>query len=280
MKLQKLQYFIEMAKQKSFTKASNKLHISQPALSKQIKLLEEEIGFALFRRSSKGIELTHKGYAFYQDIEPLFFAIEQKVYQHMNHDEIRFGSTPILSSYFLHEHYEKIQNSNIYITAIQDDNRDLLPMIQSGEIDAAIIQDIATAEAVYSRFLFEDRFVAAIPLSYSLASKESVTLEECFQHPQITTPKGTPFYNRLQERMEEQGMTPDIFETHYHAMAGFVSVGVGIAYLPKMMSRHIEYKGLVFVPIKGEPLKRDMYLHASTKPVLDLLYDLLRPSWC
>lgn len=279
MNLQKLQYFIEMAKQQSFTKASEKLYISQPALSKQIKLLEEELGFALFMRSSKGVKLTPKGYALYQELQPLFFAIDQKVYQHMNHDQIRFGSTPILSSYYLHEHYEKIQHSNIFVTAIQDDNRDLLPMLHQGEIDAAIVQDVSSAEGLYSRFLFEDVFVAAIPQYNPLASKDEVTLRECFHYPQIATPKGTPFSEKIHKRMEEEGLKPDVFETHYHAMAGFVSVGVGIAYLPEMMSKHIEYKGLVFVPIKDTPLKRDMYLFASTQPLLDLLLDLFQPSY-
>ena len=59
--LQKLNAFIEVAKQQSFTKAAEVLYISQPALSKQMRKLEDELGFSLFNRDSYGVELTEKG---------------------------------------------------------------------------------------------------------------------------------------------------------------------------------------------------------------------------
>ncbi len=267
----KLKYFIEVAHYKSYTKAANQLFISQPALSKQMKLLEEELGFTLFNRSSQGVELTSKGNALYHDLDPLFKNIDKTVEHHQNNGIIRFGSTPLLSSYFLHEHYEKLQYTNIYVTAIEDDSQDLLPLLKRHEIDAAIIQDIPHTEGLYSKHLFQDVFVAAVPSSYSLASKKEITMKECFSKPQITTPKGSRLYNQLQCIMEDYPHPEEIFETHYHAMAGFVSLGMGIAYVPGIMANHIQYKGITFLPIKGEPLKREMYLYSISKHLGEML---------
>lgn len=70
MNLQKLEYFRMVAREKSITGAATKLFISQPALTKQIKSLEAELGFPLLIRFSYGIELTEKGQQFLKDIEP------------------------------------------------------------------------------------------------------------------------------------------------------------------------------------------------------------------
>ncbi len=267
----KLKYFIEVARYKSYTKAAQQLFISQPALSKQMKLLEEELGFSLFNRSSKGVELTPKGNALYHDLDPLFTSIDKTVARHQDNDMIRFGSTPILSSYYLHEHYEKLQHINIHVTAIEEDNQDLLPLLKRNELDAAIIQDIPEVEGLFSKHLFQDTFVAAVPSSFSLASQDAVTIEECFTKPQITTPKGTNLYQKLKRIMEEKPCHEEIFETHYHAMAGFVSLGMGIAYVPGIMAKHIQYKGITFLPIKGHPLRRDMYLYTVSQRLRNLL---------
>ncbi|MYL33613.1 LysR family transcriptional regulator [Pontibacillus yanchengensis] len=275
MNLHKLNYFIEIAKQRSYTKASKKLYVSQPALSKQMKLLEEEMGFPLFTRSAKGLELTEKGLSLYRDIEPLLNQLDHVVHQYQNHDTIRFGSTPLLSSYFLHKHYHKLEYTNFQVTAIEDDSQDLIPLLKANEIDAAIVQDIQSVKGLSSTLLFEDEFLAAIPSNSPIASQSSVTLEECFTQKQIIPPKGTSLHEKLQHIMAKNQFKSDVLETHYQAMAGIVSLGTGIAYLPEMMAKQIEYRGVTFLPIKGRPLKRDMYLYAITPSMLDFLFDKL-----
>lgn len=271
--LPKLKYFIEVARFQSYTKAAANLYISQPALSKQMKLLEEELGFTLFNRSSKGVQLTIKGQAFYRDLDPLFKNIEKTVQRYKGDEVIRFGSTPILSSYYLHEHYQHLQHLNIHVSAIEEDNQNLLPLLKRHEIDAAIIQDIPKVEGLVSRFLFEDVFVAAVPLSYDISNQNEITIEECFDYPQITTPKGTNLYQKLHNIMNDIPCHEEVFETHYHAMAGFVSLGMGVAYVPGIMANHIQYKGISFLPIKDQPIKRDMYLFTTSQTLSDLLYE-------
>ncbi|WLR47377.1 LysR family transcriptional regulator [Halobacillus litoralis] len=272
--LQKLNAFIEVAKQQSFTKAAEALYISQPALSKQMRKLEEELGFSLFNRASYGVELTEKGKGMVEELTPLFGRIHQTVKQYQSHEEkIRMGSTPMLTSYYLPQYYDKLVRGNLHVTVIKDDSEELLPLLEEGEIDAAIIQDTPTYKTLRSSFLFTDHFIAAIPISSPLSEKQAVTLEECLEETQIIPTKG-PLAEKVQTIMREYEFTGEVIESQYHAMAGLVALGMGMAYLPEMMVQQVEYRGVVFLPIQDNPFKRDMYLYARTEENLDYLSGL------
>ena len=268
--LHQLTCFIRIAEERSFTRAAKALFVSQPALSKQMKKLEEELGFSLFNRSVKGVELTTKGKSFYEDVRPLFSQINQTVDRYKKFDQIRFGSTPILSTYFLPGFYKQLQYSNVHVTAIREDSLDLVPLLKAHEIDAAVVQNTPSIEGMYSTFLFSEPFVAAVPVSLSLADKNELTLEECFRYTQIIPPTGY-LSEQVRGILSDYLIKGDVLETHYLGMGGLVSLGIGIAYLPKMMADAIEHKGVTFLPLKGEPLQREMYLHTSSPDLLKLL---------
>ncbi|MBN9654084.1 LysR family transcriptional regulator [Halobacillus sp. GSS1] len=272
--LQKLNAFIEVAKQQSFTKAAEALYISQPALSKQMRRLEDELGFSLFNRASYGVELTEKGKGMVEELTPLFGRIHQTVKQYQSHeDKIRFGSTPVLTSYYLPKYYEKLARGNLHVTKIKDDSEELLPLLEEGDIDAAIIQDTSSYKTLRSAYLFTDHFIAAIPVSSPLAEKQEVTLEECLEESQIIPTKG-PLSEKVRAVMREHDFTGEVIESQYHAMAGLVALGMGIAYLPEMMVQQVEYRGVVFLPIQDNPFKREMYLYARSEENLDYLNGL------
>ena len=71
MKIEKLYYFLSVAKHRNFTKAAQECHIAQPAISKQMLSLEKELGFQLFERKNRRVELTEAGEQFYQSISCL-----------------------------------------------------------------------------------------------------------------------------------------------------------------------------------------------------------------
>lgn len=79
MKIEKLYYFLSVAKYQNFTKAAKECHIAQPAISKQMLSLEKELGFALFERKSRRVELTEAGREFYQSISCLIEEYEASI---------------------------------------------------------------------------------------------------------------------------------------------------------------------------------------------------------
>lgn len=75
MRTSQLEYFIAVAETLSFTRASELCHVAQPAISQQIQSLEKELGFPLFARSTKGVELTPAGRQYRQDVAGVLDAL-------------------------------------------------------------------------------------------------------------------------------------------------------------------------------------------------------------
>lgn len=265
-------YFIQIAKQQSLSKAAAKLFISQPALSKQIKKMESMVGYPLFRRNSKGIELTSKGRALYEDLAPHFQQIHQKIEEHIDHDTIRFGCTPFVSSYYLLEHYQGLNSANVKVTMIKNDSAQLLPHLEEYELDAVIVQDMPSHPRLYTQFLFEDEFVAAVPSNHPLAQQELVSIEECLVETMILPPPASPLYKRVMDLIEKHNVIPlESINTPHLTMLGYTSIGVGIAFIPGIVSKHVKYHGVTFLPISDRPLIRYMYLVAVNRSILNLL---------
>lgn len=271
MNMRMLDYFLAVAQEKNISRASKKLFISQPALSKQIKQLEGVLGFSLFVRSAQGMMLTQKGEKLYDDIEPLVNQLHSRLKKHMESRIIHIGADPLLASYYFPQRMESFSPFQLQLTHIKDDTIDLLPLIRSGDIDAAIVQDRSLYHGLASAFLFHDEFFAAVPAGHPLAQYERLSMTQCFQYPQILSPP-TPLYQRIIRLIDDYNVSaPSIMEVPYNAIVGFVAQGYGISYLPSMIVQKVDYKGVVFIPLQDAPLHRDMYLFATDQIYLELL---------
>ena len=89
MDLRTLRYFVEIARQKSFTLAAQKLFVTQPTLSRQIAELEEELGQVLFDRSTRHIKLTEKGLYFYRQAQSILDLVEKTKLETMSTDDLQ-----------------------------------------------------------------------------------------------------------------------------------------------------------------------------------------------
>ncbi|HLR65583.1 MAG TPA: LysR family transcriptional regulator [Virgibacillus sp.] len=272
MNLQTLYYFIQVAKEQSLSKAATKLFVSQPALSKQIKKLEGVLGFSVLKRSSKGIGLTERGEALFRDLEPLFWDVHRTIEKHMNHETIHLGCTPLESSYYLPRKYQGLQSANVTISDVLDNDKDLIPRLFETKLDAAIIQDIPSYKGLFSQFLFKDQFEVAVPVDHWLANQSKVSIDECLAEKLILTPSSTPLYQRVMTLIEQRKVAPkEVIETSWHNVMGFTAAGVGIAFVPGMMTTHIELRGIRFLPIHDYALTRDLYLFSVNRSILDVL---------
>ncbi|MYL39443.1 LysR family transcriptional regulator [Halobacillus litoralis] len=265
MHLQRIQSFIEIARYQSFTKAAQSLLISQPALSRQMKKLEEELGFPLFLTSRTGIELTAKSKALHEELAPLFSQITNIIEHYQTEGRIRFGSTPYISTYYMNDFMPSLNTIDILVTEVRQNSRELLPLLENRTIDAAIVEGPPEWEDLCSSFLFRDHYVAAVSNDSPLAGLEEVSMGDCLKEHQILPAENKRFTDAFQYLAEKTGRSYKSTAVHDHAHSGFVSQGMGIAYFPELMAKHIEYRGITFLPIQERPLYRDMYL-ASTSP--------------
>ncbi len=141
-------YFSAVAKNKNMTKASEDLHISQPALSQSIKKLEDQIGCTLFIRNNKGMELTKEGQTLYDYVESAISLLknaenELTSFKDLDKGEIRIGASTTITRTYLIDSIKKFHKlyPNIKINIYNDLTNNLLLDLQKGKLDYVIYND-------------------------------------------------------------------------------------------------------------------------------------------
>ena len=145
--------FYVVAKNKHMTKASEELHISQPAISQSIKKLEEQLGGILFLRSNKGMQLTEEGKMFYEYVKGALTLInnaenEFTSFKNLSKGEIKIGCSTTLTKLILidvlKKFHKEYQNININIT--NDLTSNLIKNLKIGKLDFVIFNESTVKE--------------------------------------------------------------------------------------------------------------------------------------
>lgn len=239
MNLQQLQYFKVIAETKNFTTASNILLVSQPALSKAISKLEEELNVPLFEREGRNIKITKYGDVFLKYAESALNDIErgrEKIQDMKNNNDriISIASTycigstiiPFLISNFLNSHMQTKFNFN------NESTDEILKDLKYGKIDLGFFDDIKRINdypEIEVSLVKKEEYVLIVPKNHYLSNKEEVYLKDLKEENFIV-------YNaRDNEKKisyaELIGYTPKISvePTEASMLASLVSAGAGIS---------------------------------------------------
>lgn len=239
MNLQQLEYFKVIAETKNFTTASNILLVSQPALSKAISKLEEELNVPLFEREGRNIKITKYGDVFLKYAESALNDIERGIekIQDMKNNNDRvisiastycIGSTiiPFLISNFLNSHMQTKFNFN------NESTDEILKDLKYGKIDLGFFDDIKRLNdypEIEVSLVKKEEYVLIVPKNHYLSNKEEVYLKDLKEENFIV-------YNaRDNEKKisyaELIGYTPKISvePTEASMLASLVSAGAGIS---------------------------------------------------
>ena len=143
--------FFVVAKHKHMTKASEELHISQPAISQSIKKLEEQLGGTLFLRSNKGMELTEEGKMFYEYVKGALELInnaenEFTSFKNLDKGEIKIGCSTTLTKLVLLDALKRFHPNypNININITNDLTSNLINDLKLGKLDFVILDRKST----------------------------------------------------------------------------------------------------------------------------------------
>ncbi len=146
MELRQLHYVIQIAAEKNFSRAAEKLHIAQPSLSQQLSKLEKEIGVLLFRRTTNSVDLTHAGAAFVEKAQAILDAVDQLKQEmddlaHMRKGRLVVGSLPITGSHVLPLVLPVFQSlyPEIEIVLVEDSSSKLEQLTASGQTDLSLL---------------------------------------------------------------------------------------------------------------------------------------------
>jgi DNA-binding transcriptional LysR family regulator len=271
MTLQQLRYFIEVVKWKSFSKAAEVLHISQPALSKQISNLEKYLRTTLVKRTNKGIELTEQGTNFYNKIKPIIQQLDFIVAETVNVKQLRVGSLSTTGSFYFPALAAKFETDQ-FIPIIKSTTKKLVELTIAGELDAVIVQDTEIPFTLKSKFILEEAYVVAMPENHPLVQNEEIALQDLKNEKILLSLTGCDSRKAVLEGFHQAGLQPKVhLEVPYDSLLSYTAAGYGITFIPSIQAQNMTQKGVVFKDIKNNPIRRKIYLLARSQSILELI---------
>ncbi|MFC4101017.1 LysR family transcriptional regulator [Paenibacillus xanthanilyticus] len=246
MEFRQLQYVIQIAKEKNFSRAAEKLHIAQPSLSQQLSKLEKEIGVLLFRRTTNSVELTHAGSVFVDKAQTILDSIEQLKQElddlsHMRKGKLVVGCLPMTGSHVLPLILPVFAKKypDIEIVLVEDTSSRLEQLTASGQTDLSLLSLPVDPSLSYETII-EEEIMLAVPPGHRLADRGTpVRLRELADEPFVVLKQGQGFRQITLDLCQQGGFEPRIvFEsTNIETVQSLVATGMGIAFVPKMMTR-------------------------------------------
>lgn len=276
-----LQSFVEAAKQKSLSKAAKSNNISQPALSKHIRNLENELGVVLFHRTSTGIELTEAGQHFRTRILPVIdelASIRQELRQFSRTAPIAIGSLPSLATYYLPSRIKELRSLDQPTTLmIQNTSDELVQSLEEGRLDVVLIDTLSTKETLWSWELFTEPYYAVFPIDHRFRSRKTVQLVDLCKEPLIVHQAPCDTRRRIKEQMDSLGYKPNIISEVAFGdfIFGAVMAGMGITIVPEISAKHIDHQQLFALPIIDFGKKRSISLATKNAKLGLKLYQFL-----
>ncbi|MEB3365909.1 LysR family transcriptional regulator [Saccharopolyspora mangrovi] len=243
MDLRQLEYFVAVAEERNFTRAAQRVHISQSGVSAQIRRLEKELGAELFDRSARSAELTAAGKAALEharDVLAAAGAVGQAVGEitGLLRGSLSVGMvigctvTPLFDALAgFHRAHPGVELS------LREDNSDrLVPDVRSGALDMALIGTESEPEDLNSLTILSEPLVAAVPTGHELSGR--VSLEDLAAHPVICMPPGTGLRAVFDRACAERGVDPVIAlqASAAGAIADLALRGLGVAVLSESMA--------------------------------------------
>ncbi|WP_250494028.1 LysR family transcriptional regulator [Caballeronia sp. GAWG1-1] len=249
MNLRGLQCFIVLAEELNFSRAAERLHIAQPALSQQIRALEERLGSQLVDRGSRPLRLTEAGSYFYTEARQILDHCEQatqgvRAIDAGTHGWLSVGFTrsamysvlpPALKAF--HAAYPKVELK--LFEMLTEEQADAL---RDARIHIGIGRQAPERPGCTRRILLHERVMAVLPVDHALAARDSVRVDDLATSPLIVYPKhpAAQFPRFIATLYRDAGITPIVGHEAYEIQTAIalVAAGLGVTYVGESVARH------------------------------------------
>jgi len=248
-----LRYFLAVAEELHFRKAADKLFVSQPGLSRQIKQMEEELGFALFERSNKRVTLTKAGKYLKDEVEHIIKNLEdtfdhaQLIHEGME-GQISFGYVGSAMQNVIPELILRIREDypNIHYSLREMENPEQIDALLLNDVDLAFVRLEKVPKGLDIRPVFEDTFSLVLPENYEL---EHINLENLVQFKNedfilFDQSYSPAYYEQVMQIFKQSGFQPNISHNTVHASTIFrlVENNLGLSIVPSSLKLGYDMK--------------------------------------
>ncbi len=241
MDFDQLRYFLRVAERQNFTRAAEDLAISQPALSRSIQKLEEELGQPVFERKARSLSLTDAGRLLRARARQVLTIIEDtkaEITDDGQRGRVRIGAIPTVAPFFLPEVLRTFSREFPLATLIvQEQTTDaLIKCCTQGEIDLAILAMPVPAKYLEVEELFEEELLLVLPPDHPLVNKERIRLGDVESYPFVLLDEAHCLSDNIASFCRRRSFQPVAVErTSQLAMVQeLVSLSHGVSMIPEM----------------------------------------------
>ena len=281
-----VRYFLALARTLNFTRAAEQCNVTQPALTKAVQKLEQELGGALIHRERHLTQLTELGKMILPTLEKIFAAAEAvrlqaRGYQKKTIAPLKIGLVPSVSAALITELLLELARiiPDLRVDLREADADGLVAMLLDGEINAALVGDVVELPERIDRWrLFEERYVLVLSRKHPMARQTVIPLQDL--HEVVFLERvGCDVAGRFKQACFAHHPGPKVVhrsdqERHLQQMA---SAGFGAVLAPEHAPR---LPSLAAIPIEGDPVRREVQLLAVAgrqySPALDAFIKVTR----
>lgn len=243
MELRQLKYFLTVAEELHFRKASEKLHMTQPSLSRQIKQLEEEMGTELFKRTKRSVTLTDAGAFFYHEAQELIRNLDRAISETQQRatgttGKLRVGYVPSAMHNVLPGILNKIKEDfpGIQLELYQATALVQYEMLKDEKLDIGFLRVPRNDNSINTKVIYKESYSLIVPPDHKLNEKNFKGLHQLTGENFILTPRslGEKYFDNIISLFTSEGFAPVVIHesVNEHATIKLVENNIGVSIIP------------------------------------------------
>ncbi|PLZ91612.1 LysR family transcriptional regulator [Fischerella thermalis] len=260
MELRHLRYFVTLAEELHFGRAAERLHIAQPPLSQQIRQLEVELGFQLFHRTKRNVELTAAGQVFLGEVQKILKHLEQAVQLGRQTSRGLGGQVVVgfvssaaynILPTILRRFRNCIPDVNLELHELTTDQQ--LQWLRDNRIDVGFLRPPVEEDTFCWEIIFYESLVVALPETHPLADQSSVSLFSLQAEPFILFPRplAPGVYDSIISFCQQANFSPTVAQEaiQMQTIVSLVAAEMGVAIVPESL-QNLQRTGVVYKPMQ------------------------------
>lgn len=278
MNLSQLETFVITVEKGTLSAAAEELHLTQPAVSKQLKALEEFFGVRLLDRSGREVKLTEGGRIFYRRAREILRLLEQLRRElaevtNLVRGELLLGASTIPGHYVLPRLIGnfKAKYPQVEIKLEIGDSEDIIKRLIEGEIELGVVGAEERKKGLLYQRLAEDELILIVPVDHPWADRPALKVQELAEACWVWRKQGSGTRRVAEEKLKAAGFTlpPQRIVVELgstEAIVSAVEAGLGVSLVSRWAAeKSLRLGRVVTVPLEGVNLKRYLYLVRRTR---------------
>lgn len=276
----KLKVFCTVAETRSFSKTSEIIHLTQPAVSLQIQALEEIYETKLFDRSSSTVSLTPAGevlYKYAKEILTLYSSAEKVIGEitGLVKGSISIGASSTIGNYLLPGVITDFKKTHLKIKLhlLVGNTKRIVELLNSGSIDLGLVEGEVSRQKMIVEKLIPDELLLIVPSYHPWSKKKEISISELTKEPFIFREGGSGTRQMIEKFLSRHGISPQDMRISMvlgstEAIKAAVENGLGVSIISRWAARkELRYGSLYFLRIKEEKVLREFSLIFSKNSV-------------